>query len=46
MSDDEQPLFQSLEKMCAWCGFDEATKEQMRIDMELTRPLEPGDTLQ
>ena len=42
---DEEPLFDSLDEMCAGCGFDDATKEQMRIDMELTRPLEPDDAL-
>ena len=35
---DEQPLFNSLDEMCEAWGIDDATKEQMRRDMELTRP--------
>jgi hypothetical protein len=35
---DEQPLFDSLDEFCEACGFDDATKNQMRVDMELTRP--------
>jgi hypothetical protein len=37
-NDDEQPLFESLDEMCEAWGIDDATKNQMRIDMELTRP--------
>jgi len=44
-SNEEQPLFDSLDEMCAVLGFDDATKAQMRRDMELTRPREPDDTL-
>ena len=34
--DDEQPMFDSLDEMCEACGFDDATKRQIAIDMELT----------
>jgi len=36
-----QPLFSSLDEACIALGHDDATKEQMRRDMESTRPIEP-----
>jgi hypothetical protein len=35
---DETPQFASLDEMCEACGFDDATKEQIRRDMEFTAP--------
>lgn len=35
---DEKPMFESLDEMCRACGFDDATKEQIRRDMLLTQP--------
>jgi hypothetical protein len=35
---DEQPMFDSLDEMCEAWGFSDTVREQMRSDMELTRP--------
>ncbi len=43
--DEVRPLFASLDEMCAAFSFDDATKEQIRRDMGLTAPREPGDTV-
>jgi hypothetical protein len=42
----DEPLFASIEEMCDALGFDDATRAQIKLDSELTRPPEPGDTLQ
>jgi hypothetical protein len=36
--DEQEPLFSSLDEMCAAWGFSDAVKEQMRRDMLLTAP--------
>jgi hypothetical protein len=46
MTDDDEPaLFASVDEACEAFGFDDATKEQMRRDMALTAPREPGEPL-
>ena len=44
--DEEEPMFASLNQMCAALGYDDALKERIRLAMEMTAPREPGDPVQ
>jgi len=44
--DEEQPMFDSLDAMCTAFGFDDMTKEKIRLAMEMTARREPGDPVQ
>ena len=43
--DEQEPMFESLDAMCAAYGWDDAIKERIRLEMEPTRPRGRGDTL-
>ena len=44
-ADDEPAMFDTLEEFFAAAGWDLATQERCRRDMELTRPRETSDTV-
>ena len=39
-------MFDSLDAMCTAFGFDDMTKEKIRLAMEMTARREPGDPVQ
>ena len=43
-NDEQEPLFESLDEMCEFLGWDDATKEKIRRDMEETAR-KPDETL-
>ncbi len=44
MDDDEEPLYPSLDAMCAALGWSDAQKEKIHRQMEMTAPENAGDS--
>lgn len=43
--DEQEPMFESLDETAAALGWDAEMNEAIRLDMELTAPREPGETV-